>query len=240
MHTDFDEHLKRSLSQLNIAVTEGQLSKFYRYYELLTEWNAFMNLTAITGQDDVIDKHFADSILLSRYTDLNAVESVIDIGTGAGFPSVPLKIIFPHIKLTLVDSLNKRIRFLDTLISSLELRDVSTIHSRAETLAGNNEYRERYDLCVSRAVANLSSLSELCLPFVRCGGYFISYKGNDADEEIKNAGRAINILGGIPERIEKTEIPYTDISRTFVIIGKEKNTPKKYPRKEGTPVKDPL
>ncbi len=247
----FDEYLKRSLLQLNIDILDEQTEQFRKYYELLLVWNSFMNLTAITEEKDVIDKHFVDSILACRYFDhpenevdhtkgKDHVLSVIDIGAGAGFPSVPLKILFPDLRLTLVDSLNKRVKFLNELISVLKLKEVSSVHARAESLARDESHRQKYDLCLSRAVANLSTLSELCLPFVRCGGLFISYKSADSKAEIEESEKAINVLGGRIRSIEQSVIPYTDIQRSFVIIEKEKNTPKKYPRREGIPSKDPI
>ena len=181
---------------LDIELSEKQAEQFKNYYDLLIEWNSKINLTAITDYNEVLVKHFEDSISIMNILDMNSVDSVIDIGTGAGFPGIPIKIMFPHIKLTLLDSLNKRINFLNLVIEELGLDNVKTIHGRAEDYAKDAEYRENYDLVVSRAVANLSTLSELCLPFVKVGGYFISYKSDKSNEEIENAKHAYDLLGG--------------------------------------------
>ena len=216
-----------------------QLDQFNKYYELLVEWNSFMNLTAITDKDEVILKHFVDSLALGRYMNLQN-ETIIDVGTGAGFPGIPIKIAYPNVRLTLVDSLNKRIKFLDTVIDCLGLTDVVTIHSRAEDLAHNSAYREKYDLCIPRAVANLSTLSELCIPFVRPGGRFIPYKSEKTVDEIESATKAFSLLGATVDKVEEYTLPDSDIQRTLIFISKEKPTPSKYPRKAGTPSKDPL
>lgn len=229
---------KRELEKLEISISEEQLEQFIRYYEMLIEKNKVMNLTAITDFDEVIEKHFIDSLNLFRFTDLKADKTIIDMGTGAGFPGIPLKIAFPNLKITLADSLNKRILFLNDVISELELTDIDTVHGRAEDLAKDKTYRENYDICVSRAVANLSTLSEYCLPFVKIGGQFISYKSGDCDEEITNAKSAIFLLGGRLNQIQKFEI--NDNSRSFVIIDKVNGTSKQYPRKAGLPSKKPL
>lgn len=227
------------LSEWNIVLSSHQLDQFSKYYELLVEWNSFMNLTAITDKDEVILKHFVDSLALCKYLELSN-ESLIDVGTGAGFPGIPLKILCPNIKVTLVDSLNKRVTFLNEVISCLELEKICAIHSRAEDLAHNDVYREKFDYCVPRAVANLSTLSELCLPFVKVSGYFIPFKSEKTSEEISAAGNAIKLLGGTVDRIEEYYLPKSDMLRTLVFIRKEKLSHKKYPRKAGTPSKDPL
>ena len=229
---------KRELEKLGISISEEQLEQFIRYYEMLIEKNKVMNLTAITDFDEVIEKHFIDSLNLFRFTNLKADKTIIDMGTGAGFPGIPLKIAFPNLKITLADSLNKRILFLNDVISELGLTDIDTVHGRAEDLAKDKTYRENYDICVSRAVANLSTLSEYCLPFVKIGGQFISYKSGDCDEEITNAKSAIFLLGGRLNQIQKFEI--NDNSRSFVIIDKVNGTSKQYPRKAGLPSKKPL
>lgn len=229
---------KSELEKLGISISEEQLEQFIRYYEMLIEKNKVMNLTAITDFDEVIEKHFIDSLNLFRFTDLKADKTIIDMGTGAGFPGIPLKIAFPNLKITLADSLNKRILFLNDVISELGLTDIDTVHGRAEDLAKDKTYRENYDICVSRAVANLSTLSEYCLPFVKIGGQFISYKSGDCDEEITNAKSAIFLLGGRLNQIQKFEI--NDNSRSFVIIDKVNGTSKQYPRKAGLPSKKPL
>lgn len=229
---------KRELEKLGISISEEQLEQFISYYEMLIEKNKVMNLTAITDFDEVIEKHFIDSLNLFRFTDLKADKTIIDMGTGAGFPGIPLKIAFPNLKITLADSLNKRILFLNDVISELGLTDIDTVHGRAEDLAKDKIYRENYDICVSRAVANLSTLSEYCLPFVKIGGQFISYKSGDCDEEITNAKSAIFLLGGRLNQIQKFEM--NDNSRSFVIIDKVNGTSKQYPRKAGLPSKKPL
>ncbi len=229
---------KRELEKLEISISEEQLEQFISYYEMLIEKNKVMNLTAITDFDEVIEKHFIDSLNLFRFADLKADKTIIDMGTGAGFPGIPLKIAFPNLKITLADSLNKRILFLNDVISELGLTDIDTVHGRAEDLAKDKIYRENYDICVSRAVANLSTLSEYCLPFVKIGGQFISYKSGDCDDEITNAKSAIFLLGGRLNQIQKFEM--NDNSRSFVIIDKVNGTSKQYPRKAGLPSKKPL
>lgn len=230
----------KDLEELHIDLTNEQLLQFMNYYELLIEWNQVMNLTAITDFEDVMKKHFTDSISLIKAYDVHRKISVIDIGTGAGFPGIPLKIAFPDLEITLLDSLNKRVNFLQTVIDELELDGIEAIHGRAEDFAKKGKLREKYDLCVSRAVANLSTLSEYCLPYVKVGGKFISYKSEKIAEESESAKNAISILGGkIEEQIEFT-IPDSDIYRNLFVIAKCKETPGKYPRKAGLPAKEPL
>ena len=199
-----------------------------------------MNLTAITEFDEVLQKHFVDSVLKFRDFIKEDTKTLIDVGTGAGFPGIPLKIVFPEIKITLLDSLNKRIKFLNAVIDELELENIETIHGRAEDFSKKEDYREQYDLCVSRAVANLATLSEYCLPYVKVGGCFIPYKSGEIDEELNNSKKAVQILGGKIEEVVKFQLPDTDIGRSFVKIKKNKNTAKKYPRKAGLPAKEPL
>lgn len=228
------------LSQWEIPFSALQQEQLTTYYEMLVEKNKVMNLTGITEFEDVLEKHFLDSIAVARYVDLTKEVSVIDLGTGAGFPGMPLKILFPNLKMTLADSLNKRLLFLNEVIDSLGLEGVTTVHGRAEDLAMNANYREQYDYCVSRAVANLSSLSEYCLPFVKLGGSFISYKSGEIEEELSAAKKAIFLLGGQVKEVIPFRLDGTDLSRSFVMIEKEKKTPKIYPRKSGTPTKKPL
>lgn len=227
-------------SKLNIELSDKQVEQLNTYYEMLFEKNKVMNLTAITDYDDVVIKHFADSAAIASVFDLKNVNSIIDIGTGAGFPGLVLKIVFPKLKVTLLDSLNKRINFLNDVITSLGLVDVVALHGRAEDYGINSDFREKYDMCVSRAVANLSSLSEYCIPFVKVKGYFVAYKANGCEVEIKQAGNAIGKLGSLIENVKYFNLPDTDIDRCFVIVKKTSNTPKKYPRKAGLPTKEPL
>lgn len=232
--------LEVKLQELNIQINEIQKKQFDTFYSMLVEWNKVMNLTGITEYEEVIEKHFVDSLSIVNIFELPEVNTVIDVGTGAGFPGIPLKIAFPHLKITLLDSLNKRINFLDSVIDELKLDDIYTIHGRAEDFAKKDDYREKYDLCVSRAVANLSTLSEYCLPYIRVGGIFISYKSGDVDDEVLESKKAISILGGKLDNVVKFQLPGTDINRSFIKIEKIKNTGKKYPRKAGLPTKEPL
>ena len=232
---------EKDLAEIGVLLSEKQINQFMRYYELLVEWNSFMNLTGITEFEEVMKKHFIDSVSLIKAIDLKNRElSLIDIGTGAGFPGIPLKIVFPDLKVTLLDSLNKRIRFLDEVIMQLGLENINTIHGRAEDFAKTDKLREKYDICVSRAVANLSTLSEYCLPFVKIGGCFVSYKSDKINEEANGAKNAIFLLGGkVKEQVEFM-LPNSDIYRNLYIIEKKSVTPKKYPRKAGLPAKEPL
>lgn len=231
---------EEKLQVLGITLTEEQKKQFDTFYELLVEWNKVMNLTGITEYEEVNEKHFVDSVSLIKALDIHQVETVIDVGTGAGFPGIPLKIAFPHLKIVLLDSLNKRIQFLHTVIDTLGLKDITTIHGRAEDFAKKEEYREQFDLCVSRAVANLSTLSEYCLPYVKKDGCFLPYKSGEIDQEVEQAKKAVHILGGKLEDVVKFELPGTTIGRSFVKIKKVQNTSKKYPRKAGLPTKEPL
>lgn len=231
---------RKDIEALGIDLTEKQIQQFISYYEKLVEWNEMMNLTAITEYDEVMKKHFIDSMTLIKAFDVNQSASVIDVGTGAGFPGLVLKIAYPNLKITLLDSLNKRIQFLNEVIGNLGLDGVETIHGRAEDFAKPDKLREKYDLCVSRAVANLSTLSEYCLPFVKENGLFISYKSEKVQEEMVKADKAISILGGKIERQVEFTLPDSDIYRNLFIIRKVKKTPAKYPRKAGLPSKEPL
>ena len=229
------------ITEGQVLLTDVQLAQFEQYYNGLIEKNKVMNLTAITEREDVILKHFIDSLALARYVKLWEKEyKIIDVGTGAGFPGIPLKIAFPNLQVTLFDSLNKRIKFLQEMIDTLKLKEITAVHGRAEEGARDKNMREKYDFAVSRAVANMAVLSEYCIPFVKVGGYFIPYKTGTVEEEITQGKKAIQILGGKIEKIEKLMLPDSDISRSFVFIKKEKQTPKAYPRKAGTASKQPL
>lgn len=215
------------------------IEKFLKYYEMLIEKNKVMNLTAITEFDDVVVKHFIDSLLIIKLIDFNNVTKIIDIGTGAGFPGLPIKIVYPELKVVLMDSLNKRLKFLKEVIDELTLDNIELVHSRAEDLARMSQYREKFDLVVSRAVANLSTLSEYCLPFVKVGGCFVSYKSDNINEELEQSMAAIKLLGGNLREVRKVNLS-NQIDRSFIIIDKKKNTLKKFPRKAGTPSSEPL
>ncbi len=234
------EPFKKGLKELNLTLQEQQMQQFVSYYELLIEWNKVMNLTGITEFDEVIEKHFLDSLCLNKVMNLDKHMLLLDLGTGAGFPGIPLKIVFPELEIVLMDSLNKRIRFLNEVINVLGLTGITAVHGRAEEMARKREYRETFDLCVSRAVANLSSLAEYCLPFVKLGGTFISYKSADADDEIQDAKHAVFLLGGKQEKVIKYELPGSDMGRSLIQIKKVQGTPKTYPRKAGIPSKSPL
>lgn len=238
------ERLKKMAFQFNIELSDMQLEQFQTYYEMLVETNKVMNLTAITELDEVITKHFLDSLALAQIypeiRDDSKSISVLDLGTGAGFPGIPLKIAFPQLQIILMDSLNKRVKFLQSVINQLELCDIEAVHGRAEETARNKLYREQFDLCVSRAVANLSTLSEYCIPFVKVGGKFIPYKSAEIEKEVEEGKKAVQVMGGKLIEIRKLILPESDIERSFVVIDKKINTPKIYPRKAGTASKDPI
>ncbi len=242
MEQYFVDKMNNGVKSLGITLSEKQLDQFYQYYELLIEWNKVMNLTAITELDEVIAKHFIDSLSLIRAVE-NVPElraTVIDVGTGAGFPGIPLKIAFPKLELVLLDSLNKRIKFLNEVIDKLGLEKIETIHGRAEDYGRDVKYREKFDFCVSRAVANAATLSEYCLPFVKVGGSFIPYKSGKIDEELETGRKAIRALGGDIKEIIRFELEEAEADRALVVIKKVEKTPGRYPRKAGIPSKEPI
>ena len=234
------EQLKEKAAVFGIDLNDFQLNQFRHYYEMLVEKNKVMNLTAITERAEVIDKHFVDSLALVKTGVDLTDQKILDLGTGAGFPGIPLKIAFPNLIITLLDSLNKRVRFLNEVIDALELKDINAIHGRAEDFAKQKEYREQFDYVVSRAVANLSVLSEYCVPYVKEKGYFLPYKSGNIKEELDQSKKAIQVFGGLVEDIISFEIPDTGLSRTILKIRKEKLTPKRFPRKAGLPAKEPI
>ena len=232
------QNFEHGLQELSISFSDFQMKQFVKYYELLIEKNRVMNLTAITEWEEVVEKHFLDSLSLVRAVNLNRSISVLDLGTGAGFPGIPLKIAFPGLSVTLLDSLQKRVLFLEEVCQNLGLSDITAVHGRAEDLAQKKEYREQFDLCVSRAVANLATLSEYCLPFVKTGGCFVSYKSGEYEEELKGSEKAITLLGGKRKKVQKFLLG--DAKRSLIVIEKSKETPKQFPRKAGTPSRKPL
>lgn len=240
MENHMSHLLESKAKELSLTFSERQIKQFEDYYRVLIEWNHVMNLTAITEYEEVVEKHFIDSLSIINAVDFSEIFNIIDIGTGAGFPGIPLKIAFPDINITLLDSLNKRVKFLNEVIEQLGLNNINAIHGRAEDYAKQKEYREQYDLCVSRAVANLSTLSEYCLPYVKINGLFIPYKSGDIDVELEKSEHAVSILGGVVSDVIRFQLPGTDIGRSFVKIKKIKSTGKKYPRKVGLPSKEPL
>ncbi len=233
------DKFESKLASLNITLSEEQIDGFMRYYELLIEWNKVMNLTGITEFDEVIEKHFIDSLAIVKAVSMEKINSIIDVGTGAGFPGLPIAIAFPNVHVTLLDSLMKRVKFLNEVIAACGLKNVEAFQGRAEDFGKNQNYREKYDLAVSRAVANLSPLAEYCTPYVKVGGIFIAYKSGKAEEEIQNSEKAISVLGCEMKHIEKFNLDNGD-GRTLVVIEKKNRTPKKYPRKAGTPTRNPL
>ncbi len=231
--------LTDGLEKLNIEFDDEMIKKTEVFYDMLVEKNKVMNLTSITDEKDFISKHILDSLLCSKFVSFSD-KKIIDVGTGAGFPGLPLKIFFPEIKIVLIDSVNKKLGFINEVIDKLELKDISTVHGRAEDLARNKEFREKFDLGVSRAVANLSTLSELCIPFIRNEGKFIFYKAKDTDEEISASKNAFEKIGDCSLEVLEAEIPGTDICRRFVVAKKNRPVLNKYPRKAGEPNRNPL
>ena len=241
MTEQFARKMEEGVKPLGIRLSEKQLEQFYDYFQFLVEKNKVMNLTAITEEDAVITKHFCDSLCLVKgFSDIEKTVSLIDVGTGAGFPGIPLAIVTDNAEFVLMDSLNKRIKFLNEVIEICDLKNVTTIHARAEELGRDTEYREKFDYCVSRAVANMSTLLEYCIPFVRVGGVFVSYKSGDVTEEIELSKNAQKQLFCRIKDVIGFSIPNTDISRSFVVFEKKKELNKKYPRQGGKPKKSPL
>ena len=232
--------LEEGCKELGITLDENQKKQFTDFYEYLVEKNKVMNLTGITEFQEVLIKHFLDSLACVKAVDMSRIKRIMDIGTGAGFPGVPLKIAFPHLEACLLDSLKKRVNFLEETFQMLKLENITAIHGRAEEYAKNKQYRETYDLCVSRAVSNLATLSEYCLPYVKTGGYFISYKSGTVQEEVEQVQKAVKILGGKIQDVVYFQLPDSEIQRSLVVIEKIKATPGRYPRKAGTPLKEPL
>lgn len=235
---EFSNKLETVVKNLGINLTNNMVDKFYKYMNLLIEWNEKMNLTAIVEPNEVIVKHFLDCLTIEKYIGDN--RKIIDVGTGAGFPGIPIGIVKQDCNIVLMDSLNKRINFLNEVRCETNLRNIDTVHARAEELSNNKNYREKFDIATSRAVASLNVLLEYMLPFVKVGGYVICMKGSNVEEEINNSKRALEILGGEIEKVDTFNLPNTDYGRNIVIIKKIKNTPSKYPRKAGTPSKEPL
>ncbi len=235
---DFNEKILHAFKSIDIKLNENEVQSFKKYMDLLLEWNTKINLTAITEEDEIILKHFLDSCTIMKY--IKSEDKIIDIGTGAGFPGIPLKIINPDIHITLMDSLNKRINFLNDVIDKLSLKNIDAVHSRAEDLARNEKFREKYDIAVSRAVANLSTLSEYMLPFVKIGGKCICMKGPNIDGEVENAKGAISKLGGRIKSIDNFKLGNTENERNIIVIEKIAHTNPKFPRKAGLPSKEPL
>ena len=234
----FEEEMLEKSKILGVRFSVEQIEQFYKYMNLLIEWNEKMNLTAITEPKEIILKHFIDSITILKYIDDNS--KLVDVGTGAGFPGVPLSIMNPTLKITLVDSLNKRLIFLQEVVKELNLKNIEIVHARAEEFGQNKNCREKFDIATSRAVANLATLSEYLVPLVKIDGKIISMKASNAKEEINDAKKAIEVLGGKIEKIEEFDLPESDIGRTIIVIDKNKCTPAKYPRKAGTPAKEPI
>ena len=234
----FNELMNLYAKKLNMVFSEKQIKQFFKYMNLLIEWNNKINLTAIIEPKEIILKHFIDSLTINKYIEQNKI--LVDVGTGAGFPGIAVKIYRPDVKVVLVDSLNKRINFLNEVVKELQLENIQTIHSRVEEFEKNKKYRESFDIVTARAVANLTVLSEYLLPLAKVNGKCICMKGSEIEEEINNSKNAINILGGKIEKIDQFKLPDSDINRNIIIINKLKNTPSKYPRKPGTPAKEPL
>jgi 16S rRNA (guanine527-N7)-methyltransferase len=235
---EFSKKLNKKLNKINIDLNEKQINSFYEYMDLLLEWNEKINLTAITDKNEILQKHFVDSLTIAKHIKENS--KIVDVGTGAGFPGIPIKILREDVDIVLLDSLNKRINFLNDVIEKINLKNINTIHGRVEEIGKNKKYREKFDVATSRAVANLSVLVEYMLPLVKLNGICICMKGSEVQEELENSKKAINELGGKIECVEEFELPESDIKRNIIIIRKIKETPSKYPRKPGTPSKEPI
>lgn len=235
---EFKQEFEKYLLKMDIELSEEQYNQFYKYMNILIEWNKKINLTAITEPKEVVLKHFVDCLAIAKYIDKN--KTIIDVGTGAGFPGIPLKIYRKDLEITLVDSLNKRINFLNEVINQLNLKEIKAIHGRAEELGKNKKYREQFDVATSRAVANLATLSEYLIPFVKNGEKVLFMKTLEVEEELEKAKKAIKVLGGKIENVNKFYLPNSEIGRSVVIVRKEKETPNKFPRKPGTPAKEPI
>ena len=235
---EFKKVLYEKVKKIGIELKEEQLEKFYLYMNILLEWNEKINLTAITNEEEIILKHFVDSLTINKY--IEEGKSIIDVGTGAGFPGIPIKILREDLKVTLLDSLNKRINFLNEVIEKLDLKNIECIHGRAEEFGKNKNYREKYDFATSRAVANMSTLSEYLIPFVKVGGKVLAMKGDKSEEELEEAKKAIKLLGGKVENTDNFYLPDSDIKRNIIIIKKIEKTERKFPRKPGTPAKEPI
>lgn len=233
------DDVQEVFGRFEMVLSDHQVAQFIKYYELLVSWNEKMNLTAITDWQEVLLKHFADSIISSTIVDYTSYDSLVDVGTGAGFPGIPLKILYPHLNVTLIDALNKRIQFLKCVIAELELDGIEAVHGRAEDMA-RSDYRDHFDICVSRAVSQLNVLCEYCLPFIRPGGMFISYKGSKTIEELELSTNAIKVLGGKLNQVTDSVTLNDEIKRGFVIINKIEATDDRYPRRAGKPLKKPL
>lgn len=232
--------LRKAFNELSISYNDSIINKYEDYMNLILEWNEKVNLTAITDKEEFIKKHYIDSVLCYSFPEMIKAKKVIDVGTGGGFPGIPLALLFPDKEFVLMDSLKKRLNIIDDLTQKLGITNVITLHGRAEDIGRSKENREKYDICVSRAVANLATLSEYCLPFIKRGGNFLAYKGTKSGEEIKDASKAIFLLGGKIKREEKVNLSSYDLEHNIIVIDKVKNTSAKYPRKAGTPSKEPL
>ena len=232
------EYIINRMKEAGYQLSEDQAAQFLGYYDMMIEKNQVMNLTRITEFKEAVDKHFVDSLMLSRVLDVSRVHKLIDIGTGGGFPGIPLKIMYPHMSVVMLDSVGKKIDFVKEVIEKLDLKDVCALHVRAEDMARDRKHREKYDVCVSRAVANMTVLTEYCMPFVRVGGFFVAYKGDDRPEELAAAEKAVKVLGGKPMEFERFSL--FGMGRCLVKIRKDRKTPMQYPRKAGIPAKAPI